>query len=115
MRRSSSAGRFCGLPTVAFGGVRVPVATGLRARLLGLSYLDREQAGPGLLIPRCANVHTFGMRFEIDVAFLDGRGRVIDVRVAVPPRRLAGRRGAAAVLEWPTSARSGKFVRPRGE
>lgn len=83
------------------GGREVPVAVGFRARLLGLSLLDRADAGPGLLIPRCAAVHTFGMRFALDVCFLDAEGAVLDVRRAVPPRRFVARRAAAAVLEIP--------------
>lgn len=80
---------------------RFPVARGFRARLLGLSWTDRPDAGPGLLIPRCASVHTFGMRFELDVFFLDGSGRVIAVHRRVPPRRVLWQRGARAVLEIP--------------
>lgn len=80
---------------------RFPVARGFRARLLGLSLTDRPCAGPGLLIPRCAGVHTFGMRFELDVFFLDGSGRVIAVHRRVPPRRVLWQRGARAVLEIP--------------
>ncbi len=82
-------------------GRRVPVASGPRARLLGLAGLDRERAGAGLLIPRCRSVHTFGMRFALDLAFLDEDGRVLATRRAVPPCRLASDRRAAAVLELP--------------
>jgi uncharacterized protein len=84
----------------------IPVAVGFRARLLGLSRLPREQAGPGLLIPRCSSVHTFGMRFGIDIVFLDRGGRALVIRHGVPPRRLVWRRGAAAVLEIPTRVSS---------
>jgi uncharacterized membrane protein (UPF0127 family) len=80
----------------------VPVAVGVRARLLGLSRLDLEAAGVGLLIPRCASVHTFGMRFALDIVFLDERWRPLAVRRAVPPRRVFSHRAAAAVLELPS-------------
>jgi uncharacterized protein len=82
-------------------GRSVPVATGFRARLLGLALLDRAGAGPGLLLPRCSSVHTFGMRFALDLYFLADDGSVIEVRRAVPPRRFASCRGASAVLEVP--------------
>jgi uncharacterized membrane protein (UPF0127 family) len=82
------------------------MAVGTRARLLGLSGLRLEQAGGGLLIPRCSSVHTFGMRFALDLAFLDGDGNLLVVRRAVPPRRLAWQRGAAAVLEIPSRGES---------
>jgi uncharacterized membrane protein (UPF0127 family) len=70
--------------------------------LLGLSGLERSEAGAGLLIPRCARVHTFGMRFDLDLFFLDAEGRPLAVRFGVPPRRLVSHRRAAAVLEVPS-------------
>ena len=82
----------------------IPVAKGFRTRLLGLAFRDRADAGPGLLIPRCAGVHTFGMRFELDVYFLDRDGRVLSVRRRVPPRRAIWQRGARKVLEIPAPA-----------
>jgi uncharacterized membrane protein (UPF0127 family) len=89
------------LPVVTALGREVRRAHGPRARLLGLAYLDREQAGPGLLIPRCASVHTFGMRFPLDLFFLGEGGEVVAVRRGVPARRLAFCAQAKAVLELP--------------
>jgi hypothetical protein len=82
-------------------GVDAVVAAGPRLRLLGLTLLPLERAPAALLIPRCASVHTFGMRFPIDVVFLDVSGEELVRRSRVPPRRLVRRRGAAAVLEVP--------------
>ena len=73
-------------------------ATGVWQRLRGLAF--RDEGGP-LLIPRCRSVHTFGMRFSLDLVWLDARGRVIRVDRAVPPRRLRSCRRARAVLEVP--------------
>jgi uncharacterized protein len=91
---------------------RFPVAEGFRARLLGLSWRDRADLGPGLLIPRCASVHTFGMRFDLDLFFLDASGRVIERRLRVPPRRVVWCRGACAVLEIP-AGEGGEFAAAR--
>ena len=88
-----------------------PAATGFRTRLLGLSRRERSQAGPGLLIPRCSSVHTFGMRFELDVYFLDADGQAIEVRRRVPPRRVVCCRRASAVLEIP-SQEGGEIAAP---
>lgn len=107
-----SHARFASAPGAVVLGHEVPVATGFRARLLGLAYLDRAAAGPGLLIPRCSSVHTFGMRFGLDLFFLDADGDLLVVRRAVPPRRLAGHRGAAAVLEIPSRPASGTGPAP---
>ena len=86
------------------------VARGFRSRLLGLAGLTAAQAGTGLLIPRCAAVHTFGMRFALDLVFLDRTGNPLAVRARVPPCRFVWKRGAAAVLELPAGESS---ARPR--
>ncbi len=83
-------------------GIRVRVATTRFARLVGLALTDRERAGAGLLIPACRSVHTFGMRFALDVAFLDADGAVISRRLGVRPGRFVADRHAAAVLEVPS-------------
>jgi uncharacterized membrane protein (UPF0127 family) len=93
--------RFRGLPTTRACGRRVPVAVTRASRLLGLALLDPHEAGPGLLIPRCRCVHTFGMRFNLDLVFLDDATRPVSVRRGVPPRRFAMERRARAVLELP--------------
>jgi uncharacterized membrane protein (UPF0127 family) len=68
--------------------------------------------GSGLLIPRCSSVHTFGMRFALDVCFLDQHGTALAVRRRIPPRRVAFCRGAGAVLEIP-AGEGGEFSSPR--
>ena len=92
--------RLDSLPRQIVGGREVPIAVGYRARLLGLALLDPVAAGPGLLIPRCSAVHTFGMRFALEVSFLGEVDEVLE-RLLVPPRRFVAHRGAAAVLELP--------------
>lgn len=105
------AARLRRLPRRQVGGRQVAVATGFRGRLLGLAGLPREAAGEGLLIPRCAGVHTIGMRFELDLVFLDRRGGTVATVRAVPPRRFVWRRGASAVLEIP-SGQGGESAGP---
>jgi len=82
-------------------GREVRIARGPRVRLLGLARLDREEAGSGLLIPRCSSVHTLGMRFPLDLYFLGGSGEVLAIRRGVPARRLAFCGRARAVVEVP--------------
>jgi uncharacterized protein len=94
--------RFDGLLRDELLGFRVPVASSRRSRLLGLALLDRERAGEGLLIPRCRSVHTFGMRFPLDLIFLDARGTVVEIRRQVPSRRLVRCPRAESVLELPS-------------
>jgi uncharacterized membrane protein (UPF0127 family) len=124
MAREALAPRLRRLPTTTVLGHEVPEAADLRARLLGLVYLDHDQVGAGLLIPCCSSVHTFGMRFVLDLVFLDAHREPISVRRGVPPRRLAWERRAAAVLELPiesalpalgpakSTEKGGEFSRP---
>jgi uncharacterized membrane protein (UPF0127 family) len=80
--------------------VEVVIARSFRARLLGLA-LRRSPPGYALLIPRCRCVHTFGMRFALDLVWLDADGQVLAVDRRVGPGRMVARRGAWAVLEAP--------------
>lgn len=99
--------RLSQLPRAVVLGEERLVARGLRARLLGLALLDLDRAGAGLLIPRCSSVHTFGMRFPLDIFFLDESGRQCSARYGVPPRRFASDRRASAVLELPSGGVAG--------
>jgi uncharacterized protein len=104
--------RLRGLSTVLVLGHEVPVAAGFLARLLGLAWLDRDEAGAGLLIPCCSSVHTLGMRFALDLYFLDERGDPLAARRDVLPRRFAFVCGAKAVLEIP-AREGGEFAAAR--
>jgi hypothetical protein len=73
------------------------VATSRGQRTRGL--MGRDEFEGALVIRPCRQVHTFGMRFPIDVAFLDDAGRPIRVERSVGRRRLLVCRGAFAVLE----------------
>lgn len=92
------------LERIELGGCpRCYVADSTWARLIGLAWLDDLPEGTALLIPRCSSVHTFGMRFALDVDFLAADGQLLR-RVVARPRRVLWCRGAAAVLERRTSA-----------
>ena len=83
---------------LATGGI-VHEATTRGARLLGLAFLDPIPYDHGLWLPDCRSVHTFGMRFELDVAFLDERGRLLRLERRVSRRRILICRRAFGVLE----------------
>ncbi len=90
------------LPTLPgpVAGIEVRIATTARGRLLGLAWL-RPRPPCGLLLPRTRSVHTFGMRFALDLVWLDARGRAVRVDTAVPPRRVRSCGAARAVIELP--------------
>jgi len=64
--------------------------------LLGRDGLDQDEA---LLIEPCSSVHTLGMSFPIDLAFLDRRGQVRKTVRSLRPGRMAGCFGARSTLE----------------
>ena len=68
------------------------------SRLVGLA-LRRHPPETALLLPRCRSVHTFGMRFALDLVWLDAAGRVLAVDEHVRPCRVRRRHDAAAVVE----------------
>src|SRR5918993_1670528 len=68
-------------------------------RKKGLLGRDGLAPGQALIIAPTNLVHTFTMRFPIDILFVSRDGRVIKVREAVPPRRIAGAWGGFAVVE----------------
>jgi uncharacterized membrane protein (UPF0127 family) len=84
-----------------FVAVAIIEARGFLARLVGLAGRADLPAGTALHLPRCRSVHTFGMRFALDLHWLDAAGGVVRVDRAVPPRRGRTCLRARAVLELP--------------
>ena len=82
---------------------QVEVARGWWGRACGLLGRRELPAGHGLLLQPCSAIHTLGMRFALDVVFLDAQGRVLRQYHQVPPHRLLirGGPGAVAALELP--------------
>ncbi len=70
-------------------GSRVEVADTARARTRGLLGSDGWLGRDGLLLRPCRNIHTVGMRYPIDVAFLDREGRVLLALEGMAPGRIS--------------------------
>jgi uncharacterized membrane protein (UPF0127 family) len=68
-------------------------------RMKGLLGKRELVAGEGLLIQPAPSIHTFFMRFPIDVVFLSKNGEVMKVAADVGPWRMRSCRRAFAVLE----------------
>ncbi len=81
-------------------GDKVRTASGFLSRFVGLLGTASIADGEGLWIVPCRSVHTLGMRYPIDVAFLDARGVVVGILGGLPPNRI-GRvvRDARGALE----------------
>ena len=83
-------------------GDRVERAGTFLARSKGLLGRESLREGEGLWIAPCRCVHTFGMRFPIDVLFLDWEGLVLGLHPNLPSARISRYfRRAAGVLELP--------------
>lgn len=83
-------------------GSKVAVADSWWHRFRGLLARPRLGNGEGLLLLDCSSVHTIGMGYPIDVAFLDADGRVVRSIGALGPCRVGlGGRDAVHALELP--------------
>jgi uncharacterized protein len=84
------------------------------ARLRGLARLRPDAVRPGtaLLLPRTRSVHTFGMRFPLDLVWIGRDGSAVRVDSCVPPRRVRACPAAAAVLELPAGGALRARVKP---
>ena len=92
--------RFDGLPTADYpGGLTVIEAQTHRSRRRGLSKLDALPASHALHIPQTPSVHTFGMRFALDLIWLDKTGTTVRVDRDVPARRMRFCAQARSVIE----------------
>jgi hypothetical protein len=58
-------------------------------RRRGLLGRTRFERGEGIYIVPCQWIHMFGMKFPIDVAFLDREGTVLAVQRGLKPNRLS--------------------------
>ena len=70
-------------------------------RRTGLLKHSSLEPGSGLWIAPCESVHSFGMKFAIDLVYLDRNKKVRKVRHAVPPWRLSACLTAHSILELP--------------
>jgi hypothetical protein len=77
------------------------VASSSATRRKGLLGRDELPAGHGLWIVPCESVHSFGMRFPIDVIYLDRKKRVRKLRRQMTPWRVSMCLLANSVLELP--------------
>ena len=79
-----------------------------RSRRIGLLQLEALGPGEGLWIYPTQAIHTFGMRFRIDVVFLDRSLRVKRVYHRLAPYRLTSFVwGARSVLELASGSLAG--------
>jgi uncharacterized membrane protein (UPF0127 family) len=83
---------------------RIVCAFDSQARKRGLLDRDSMEAGEALIIAPCSGVHTFGMRFPIDVIYAARDGRVLKISETLVPSRLSVGLRAFAVVEMAAGA-----------
>jgi uncharacterized membrane protein (UPF0127 family) len=101
---------------------RVKVVRSFTARLVGLLGRKTLDDHDGLLLAPCGSVHTLGLRFAIDIVFVDAELTVLDViphvkpwRVACAPRRTCYALELRAGLAHAVGIRVGQSVAFRSE
>jgi uncharacterized membrane protein (UPF0127 family) len=100
------------LSTQCIVASRVEVADRGAARSRGLLGRESLAPGEGLWIVPCEAVHTVGMRFPIDLIFLDRRNIVRKVRSSVPSWRISGCLRAHSVIELAAGTLAATQVSP---
>lgn len=80
---------------------RLEVAATAKLRNKGLLGRNGLAVGEALWIIPCEAIHTFWMRFSIDLIYVDRNQRVAKVRRSVPPWRISGCLRAHSVIELP--------------
>jgi uncharacterized membrane protein (UPF0127 family) len=80
------------------------VADTSEKRRTGLLKHERLDPGQGLWIVPCESVHSFFMKFAIDLVYLDRNKKVLKVRHRMVPWRLSACLTAHSILELPAGA-----------
>ncbi len=90
----------------------VIVAKNFTARLKGL--LGRKSLTPGsaLIIKPCNSIHTWFMKFNIDVLFVGKSGKVVKAVEGLPPFKFAAARVAAYAVELPAGTIREHGIKP---
>ena len=90
---------------------RCRVADNALTQMRGLLGRRSLEPGEGLLLRPAGSIHMFFMRFAIDAVFLSRDGEVLKVAADVRPWRMAGTRGAKAVIELPAGEADRRGIR----
>jgi hypothetical protein len=80
---------------------KISVADTLLKRFMGW-MLKKRPFNEGLLLSPCNSIHTFSMRFNIDVVFLDSQNKVLKTEENLPPFKIIFPvKSSCKVLELP--------------
>ncbi|MDR0724198.1 MAG: DUF192 domain-containing protein [Endomicrobium sp.] len=90
--------------------IEIKTAKTFLSRFLG--FMFKRNANYALLFKNCRSVHTFFMRFNIDVVFLDKENKIVKVVKNVEPFRIVlPIKNSFSILEVPSNAVNFKNVK----
>ena len=91
---------------------KVFTAGTLAKRLLGWMF-RQEPVNQGLLLSPCSSIHTFFMRFDIDVVFLDSQNKVVAKEENIQPYKIVFPvKGSIKTLELPANSIKKLSIKP---
>ncbi len=70
-------------------------------RRKGLSKITIDKAPEALYFPKCRSIHTFKMKFDIQVLFFDRKRNLLAMKRAKPNRIVRSPKGTRSILEIP--------------
>jgi len=109
-RRTAPPGRLMNARTGHVVADTAELAITSASRRRGLLGRDGLDPGAALIIAPCNSVHTFFMRFAIDVVYVDRAGRVRKIVRALRPWRISAAMFAYAVIEFGAGSLDGRDV-----
>ncbi len=71
-------------------GKNIREASSLKDRVIGLMFSNKMMNMDGLLITPCKSIHTFFMKFSIDVVFIDKKNHIVKIIRSMKPWRMTG-------------------------
>lgn len=80
--------------------IRIRVARRFHTRLVGMLGASDWPEDLGLAFPQCGALHTWGMRFALDLLWLDADGTILSMHPQVGPWRLRWDRRAMLAIEF---------------
>jgi uncharacterized protein len=84
-------------------GGQIHLMDTMLGRMRGFLLRPRPEAGEGIFLTPCRGVHMYGMRFPLDVLFVDSQGTVLALHADLQPgRRTPVYRAARYAIELPS-------------
>lgn len=95
--------------TFIFKNFPVTYANSFYKKLKGLMFSKNESKG--IMLNKCKSIHTFGMKYNIDLIFIDKNGHYLSKRLSVTPNKIIfGPKNTYSIIEIPSSKNLCKII-----